>query len=355
MKEAPALNLVRNQFASGLVGSELPFSKGGLVVAPADYPVARNLSLNGDSALLAGTGARLNGRPSGLVVIGREAGAERPLRRGRKMFLLSDFGDATAQGEYVNAAVSVTREKDVISDIISIPDIGGLNIAHGAWVTRQQLKRESGAVAVTVVDPGVGTDRKPIAIVTEDDNVLIVPNNGVGFPAAVEHGIKGVYELNHDKVEALTGKPISKTFHGRDLFAPAGALIASGVDITRFAAEIDQAELVEFELKKKSLLHVDNYGNLKVSDEIPQDATSVQLRTVSEAVPVEITIPILPKFADAEVGTMCAYIGNSGGLEIAVNKGSAAKFLSSAGFELQVGETLNYEYVIDKVQAEAVS
>lgn len=302
---------------------------------------------------IAGTKA---GGPDSILGLSQEANrgfalpVESEITRGSKLFLLSDFGDGTAQGEYVSAAVSIGRDQRVISDIISIPDIGALSIQHGAWVTKQQLKREHGAVCVTVVDPGVGTAREAVSIVTKDRNVIIAPNNGVGFPAAVEHGIEQVYELSADKIEALTGKPITETFHGRDLFAPAGALVSSGVNLADFATPMDIEKLIEFELEQKSLLHIDQFGNLKISDEIPAGATSLQVqRRRTDDLPAIIAlIPIFPRFADARVGTLCAYTGSSGGLEIAVNQGRADKALST--LDLRVGQILNYNYGFDYQQ-----
>lgn len=275
---------------------------------------------------------------------GFQLSVEHGIRRGAVLLLLSDFGDHTAQGEYIKAAVNVSRDQRVSPDIISIADIGALNIAHGAWVTQRQLTGEQGAVCVTVVDPGVGTEREPVAIVTKDENVIIAPNNGVGYPAANDHGIDKVYELLPERVSAMSGLSLSRTFHGRDLFAPAGALVASGVNLAEFAQPLDKDSLVEFELQKGSLLHIDQFGNLKVSDAIPDDATVVRLNRKKTPTEPAITaiIPVVPKFADAKLGTLCAYTGSSGGLEIAINKGRADKALSS--LDLQVGQVLDYSF-----------
>lgn len=269
------------------------------------------------------------------------------IRQGKSLFIIDDFGDKTAGAEIENSSRRIFKKNNVVYDAIAIHDVAPLNISHGAWVTQQQLSNETNAVCVTVVDPEVGTSRKPLAFVTKDNNTIIAPNNGVAYPAAREHGIEDIYELIPGEIKRLAGvKDVSKTFHGRDIFAPAGALAACGVDITRFAEPLSD-KVKEFELQEKGLIHIDDFGNLKVNDKIPLEATYLQLKqekSSKKKSDVNILIPVVEKFADVKIGNLSAYTGSSNCLEIAVRNGKASRALGVLGVQLEIGKPLNYEF-----------
>ena len=193
-----------------------------------------------------------------------------------------------------------------------------------------------GTVHLAVVDPDVGTDRRPIAVQGKR-HFYVGPDNGI-FTMA----------LRHDKiVSAVELRPgnwtlgrISKTFHGRDIFAPAAAYLSMGVGLENLGPEI--SDLVELDIPSVQVknnkietvvLHIDTYGNLIVA--VRCDSTGIPVDNVQIKGQV---IPLNSTFADVPVGHLTAYWGSSGYCEVAVNRGSAAEALS-----VQVGDPVTLQ------------
>jgi S-adenosylmethionine hydrolase len=221
------------------------------------------------------------------------------------------------------------------------PDVQIVDITHG--VTSFDLLDGATVIAnaypyfpsrtihVVVVDPGVGTERRPL-IVSGQNQYFLAPDNGV---------LSGVYEkeqnfiVRHLTAEHYFLHPVSKTFHGRDVFAPVAGWLSKnwqpgsmGEEITDFKRFALPRPKEADGLLKGVVLKVDSFGNLITNfreEDLPAGAFEkgeLNLQVGSHAVS-----KLVPTFANGNAGEAIAYVGSSGNLEIGVNKGSASKTL----------------------------
>src|SRR3989338_3185523 len=154
--------------------------------------------------------------------------------------LTSDFG-VQSQGVGIMEAVAAEINPDakIIHLMHGLPDF---NLFYAAR-TMETINYIPVGFHVCVVDPGVGTKRKPVIIQTERGDFLIGPDNGVLIPATRFLGeIKKAVEITNEK---YMKKPISPIFHGRDMFTPAAAYLSKGVKIEEFGKELKPEELAK--------------------------------------------------------------------------------------------------------------
>ncbi|MGH3936033.1 MAG: SAM hydrolase/SAM-dependent halogenase family protein [Pseudonocardiaceae bacterium] len=208
------------------------------------------------------------------------------------------------------------------------------DVRHGSVVLAGTLPWLPPAVHVAVVDPGVGTARRGVALVL-DDTVLVGPDNGLLLPAAeVLGGMRAAYEL----VESAYQLPaVSATFHGRDVFAPAAAHLATGVPPHALGPAIDLTSLitlpapvcqVDGDRIRIEVLAVDHFGNVALAAGAAE-LTAVGLRT---GMPVTLhgptgATPVLVgrTFADVAPGELVLLVDSAGRLAVACRDGSAAR------------------------------
>lgn len=183
-----------------------------------------------------------------------------------------------------------------------------------------------GTIHVAVVDPGVGTTRRGVALEVEGHR-FVGPDNGLfSFPlrhAEVEaHPVRAVV-LDRPAVQAAR---VSATFHGRDVFAPVAGHLAAGRTLDEVGSPIDPASLVRLGLRaggsRGEVLHVDRFGNLVTSLAPPEGPARVRL---PGAGPAGAGLPLVTTFADIPPGTAAALVGSAGLVEIVVNQGHAAQ------------------------------
>jgi S-adenosylmethionine hydrolase len=187
-------------------------------------------------------------------------------------------------------------------------------------------------IHVVVVDPGVGTERRPL-LVSGQNQYFVAPDNGV---------LSLVYEREHNAVvrhanaEHYYLQPLSKTFHGRDVFAPVAAWLSKGYQTASMGEEIHDYK--RFALPRPKpwdgglrgvVMRIDSFGNLvtnfreqDLADAL-QDGGVIRMQIGTH----EVT-QLVDTFATGKAGVPIAYLGSSGYLEVAVNKGSASKTLS---------------------------
>jgi S-adenosyl-L-methionine hydrolase (adenosine-forming) len=272
--------------------------------------------------------------------------------------LLTDYGlDDTYVG-VMKAVIAGLAPRARIIDLTHAILPG--DIQQGAfrlWQTAAFLPH--GSIVVAVVDPGVGTSRRGIAAVW-DRLTVVAPDNGLltyllaeGRPRQAVALEDPAYQLPH----------LSATFHGRDVFAPAAAHLARGLrleklgppvrDLVRF--DWPRLELMEGPRLRGQLLHHDHFGNWVTSlgrlSEVEGDlelapwlpscppARLPLMARLRALLPTGLALPVQRTFADAPAGTVLAYIGSEGLLEIAVNQGSAA-----ATLPLQSGQEILLTY-----------
>ncbi len=187
------------------------------------------------------------------------------------------------------------------------------------------------SIHVVIVDPGVGTERRPI-LVSGQNQYFIAPDNGV---------LSGIYEKEHPVVvrhitsEHYFLQPVSKTFHGRDIFVPVAAWLSKnwqpasmGEEITDFKKFAMPKPKEADGLLKGVVLKVDAFGNLMTNFR-PEDlpAGALEKGTVKLQVGTHPITKLVPTFAHGPASEPVAFIGSSGYVEIGVNKGSAARAL----------------------------
>ncbi len=185
----------------------------------------------------------------------------------------------------------------------------------------------AGTIHLAVVDPGVGTARRGIAIAA-GGQVFVGPDNGL-FTPFLDGGAWTAWEVAAREYRLGA---VSRTFHGRDVFAPAAAHIATGVDPSRLGPRVtDPVRLVWPEARAAGagvagvVLHADRFGNLVTS--IRADAVAaLSGMTVSVA---GRTVPLVGTYEELGRGKLGALVGSSGRLEIAAREGSAARALKA--------------------------
>lgn len=217
------------------------------------------------------------------------------------------------------------------------PDVRVLDVAHGirsiragSVVLAQSLTEAPvGVVHLAVVDPGVGTDRRGVVIVCGNGSMLVGPDNGIFFPIAeLLGGVTAAHELTEP---SLRGPSLSTTFHGRDIFAPAAAHLANGVEPSDFGGPIDNlvrlappdVRVVDGMLEA-DVVRIDWFGNIQTA------ATGVDLSGsgLSGAVLVNGTeATVAEKFADVARGALLVYVNSAGQVAVARNGASATEVL----------------------------
>jgi len=231
------------------------------------------------------------------------------------------------------------------------PDVNVVDITHGVLphdildgaLTIGQPYRHfpPKTIHVVVVDPGVGTQRRPI-LVASDQHYFVAPDNGV--LSSVYDQTEALY-VWHIISEHYFRQPVSKTFHGRDIFAPVAAWLSKSWQTSAFGEPV--TDFVRFAIPKPKatgntikgiVLRVDQFGNLvtnfKVED-VPALAAADGKFTI-KAGNATIT-KLVPTFAGGSNGEAVGVIGSSGYLEICVNKTSAARTLGiGRGAEVSV-------------------
>ena len=188
-------------------------------------------------------------------------------------------------------------------------------------------------VHMVVVDPGVGTERRPL-LVSAGNQYFVAPDNGV-LSVIYEREPEGLVVRNAN-AEHYYLQPVSKTFHGRDIFAPVAAWLTKGWQTSGMGDEIEDYKRFALPRPKEAdgavkgvVLRTDAFGNLVTNfrqEDLPEGAVqdgAIKLQAGTQAVS-----KFVETFAQGNGTEPFAYIGSSGFLEIGVNKGNAARTLS---------------------------
>ena len=262
---------------------------------------------------------------------------------------LTDFGLDGAAAICRGVMLSIARDAQIV-DISHT--IAKYSIRDGAYVLATAVPWLPVGVHVAVVDPGVGTERRPIALLTPRGDVLVGPDNGLLLPAAARLG--GVTEARAIENRAWLLPATSSTFHGRDILAPAGAHLATGAPFADTGPEVDRATLVELAAATASatdghlateVVYVDSFGNLRLAGGVAELETA--LGSVASGTRLEVSLeeresaePIVVRwsrtFGETPDGELLAYRDSSGALAIAESRGNAARRLD-AGTGARIG------------------
>lgn len=242
--------------------------------------------------------------------------------------LTTDFG---LQDHYVSVMKAVMLGIN--------PDLRFVDVSHqippqdimaGAWVLKNaSMEFPPETVHLVVVDPGVGTERDAVAVRIKDQ-LFVGPDNGI-FSLIGDAYDYEAYRINNPK---YWKKEPSNTFHGRDVFAPVAAHLASGVPLSALGDPVEELVTYRWAVPISDrdgiqgwVIHIDRYGNLITnitSEMIQESADSSKFRIYAGNT---ILDKIVPTFNSVEDGEPAAYIGSSDTLEIAINKGNAQEML----------------------------
>src|SRR5919106_3288810 len=182
---------------------------------------------------------------------------------------LSDFG---LRDDFVGTCHGVIKRIAAEVDIIDITHgIEPQAVLQGALVLANTIPYMPVGVHLAVVDPGVGGSRRPLALRDGDGRLYVGPDNGLLVPAAERAGIEAAHELANP---AYALETVSRTFHARDLFAPAAAHLATGVALADLGPGLDPDALVRLDLPQARIgetridataLYVDSFGNIALN------------------------------------------------------------------------------------------
>ena len=246
--------------------------------------------------------------------------------------LLTDFGLKDPYVAEMKAVILSICPEARIVDVSHM--VKKFDVRMGAFILAQASPYfPAGTVHVAVVDPGVGTERRPI-IVEAKRSFYVGPDNGVLMLSAKREGILHIYEIKNRKYML---QKISRTFHGRDVFSPAAAHLALGVPPSLFGPEVSDPVVPEFAEARVSgrnvlgeVVHVDDFGNL---------VTNISLENLLEvgieeggSLRVEIggrklDLRLCTAYGEAAPGEILTLIGGTGFLEVSVNMGNASQTL----------------------------
>ena len=250
---------------------------------------------------------------------------------------LTDFGH---QDDFVGTCHGVIARIAPEARVIDVTHgIPATAVLQGALVLSSTLPYMPTGVHLAVVDPGVGGSRRPLALADADGRLFVGPDNGLLLPAAERAGIVDVRELANP---AYALESISRTFHGRDLFAPAAAHLANGVPLAELGPPVDPDALVRLDLPEATfrddriaatMLYVDSFGNIALNltrDDVKRagltPGSRIELLLAGEA----YYAVMARTFADARPGDVILYEDSYANMSVAINRGSAASMLHAS-------------------------
>ena len=262
----------------------------------------------------------------------------------------TDFG---LSDPYVGMMKGVIKKICPGAEIVDLRnEIEPQNIKQAAFALHTAVPYfPDGTIFLTVVDPGVGTDRKAIAF-KAGENYYIAPDNGLLSYIISGYDINSIYSLTNQKYHL---ESVSSTFHGRDIFAPVAAHIANGVELNELGEKINHDTLVKLPhpqcfldtqgIWHGEVLHIDRFGdiltslNSEILGIIKSGSKKRDLRWVIETADIKIN-NLSSTFGDVKSREYVGFIGSSGYLEIGLRDGNAA-----AEAEISIGQNV-YAYHI---------
>lgn len=259
---------------------------------------------------------------------------------------LSDYG---LEDEFVGVCHGVILRIAPSIQVVHVHhNILRQDIRHGAIVLQQSVRYLPDSVHLAVVDPSVGSERRALVVESTWGEIFVGPDNGLLIPAAEDAGgVKRAFEIT-DRRFMLT--PVSRTFQGRDVFAPAAAHVANGVEPSEMGPEVAAGELVQLEIPDAwvhddhlhaEVLQVDRFGNLQLnvgSETLEELGLSGNGNLEVRLEGHRLTVPLGATFADVDAGQFILIEDSYKHLSLAINKGDAAAHLRArAGSTAIVG------------------
>jgi S-adenosylmethionine hydrolase len=244
--------------------------------------------------------------------------------------LLSDFGYIDPYVAEMKAVIYSISPKSHVIDISH--EIRKFDIRMGAFVLASATPFfPKKTIHVAVVDPGVGTKRRSIIIETER-SIFVGPDNGLLLLAAKKEQVLNIFNIKNPKYML---SEVSKTFHGRDIFAPTAAHLANGVDPSDFGPRLNEyirPKYAQIRTKNGVLLgeviHIDDFGNI-ISNISSEDLKQAGIHK-GDSLKIslgkkDLILDFCEAYGEVPSKTPLALIGGSNFLEVVVNQGNASK------------------------------
>jgi S-adenosylmethionine hydrolase len=257
----------------------------------------------------------------------------------RPITFLSDYGYADEFAGVCRAVMARITPDARITDITH-----GLRrhaVRQGAVLLANSLPYAEPGIHLAVIDPGVGSDRRPVAVgVADEGRVLVGPDNGV-LGLAIERlgGPRAAVDLTASPFRL---QPVTTTFHGRDLFAPVAAHLAAGAQIAEVGEAIALDSLTRLALPEPRVysdrvvahvLYVDGFGNVTLNlghEDLSSTFLRLGRRVSVDTGGVTVSMPFARTFSDVGEGQALLYEDSARALALAVNRHSAAEMLGLA-------------------------
>jgi hypothetical protein len=276
------------------------------------------------------------------------------LKKSKIISFISDFG---YQDNWVATCKAVILSIDPQITIIDIThDIDSYNIFGAAFQLAQTVRYFPISVHLAVVDPGVGSNRRPIAIASKSGHFLVGPDNGVLSLAAESlGGIEKAVQLTNKKYQL---RSVSSTFHGRDLFAPAAAYLANGIKIEELGLPIVKESLqtitipklvVENQQIKARVIYKDKFGSLTLNlpSSLNEPFSLADYRSLTVIIENnKFQVPMVSSFSQVGLREPLLLVDSFGWYSLAVNQGSAASY-----FNIDVGSLVTIKAESSKKRA----
>ena len=249
---------------------------------------------------------------------------------------LTDFG---LEDDFVGICHGVMKRIAPEVEIIDITHgIQPHEVLQGSIMLANTLPYLSEGVHLAVVDPGVGSDRRGVALRSGDGRLYVGPDNGLLVPAAEKlGGIEAAHEITNREY-AL--QPISATFHGRDIFSPAAAHLAQGLAIEKLGPAVEAGSLVRIEVPKPEVsdrriraccLYIDRFGNMQLNltrEHLERLGIEPGMQVELELATERYFAIAARTFTDARGGEIILYEDAYENIAIAISGGSAAETFS---------------------------
>jgi hypothetical protein len=263
---------------------------------------------------------------------------------------LSDFG---LQDDFVGTCHGVIARIAPEAKVIDITHgIEPQAVLQGALVLANTVPYMPEGVHLAVVDPGVGTGRRSLAVRDAGGRIYVGPDNGLLVPAAERQGgVSAAWELANP---AYMLDPVSRTFHGRDVFAPAAAHVAVGLDPAELGPPVEPDSLVRLELPAPDIagsrivatvLYIDRYGNVQLN----LSRADIEQAGIRPGRRVELDLGMdryyataASTFADARAGDIILYEDAYQNIAAAITDGNAAEV-----FAIRPGRRLVIDFETD--------
>ena len=269
----------------------------------------------------------------------------------RYITFLTDFG---VQDDFVGVCRGVMRgiapEATVIDITHGIPPQA---VMQGAVLLARSIPYMPVCVHLAVVDPGVGSDRRPIAVRTSAGRIFVGPDNGLLMRAADREGVESARALTNDRYHL---EEVSRTFHARDIFAPVAAHLAAGTEFGDLGDPVEAVDLVRIDLPEPevgtdklvgNVLTVDRFGNLALN--VMREHLDELSLTPGDWVELQFALDpyyaqVAETYADARPGELILYEDSYGAISVAVRNGNAARLTgASAGDRVRLKVTADPE------------